>query len=747
MASGATSDVWLARDVARGEDIALKIARDEDAAAILAAEADRLTCAFSSQLPELIDAGRTPEGASPSIAAARPYLAMTWIDGQPLDPRAAYSAEERRRFALVVARDVGEAVARLDSGGVAHGDLKPANILVCGDGQPSGLSAALVDLGLSAPASDALPSGGTPRYFPPELLAHGGGGDARARDRFALGLVLAELVANELAHAGDLAGAARHTVLPAPFDGWCRALLAPDPGARPRASWLADQARRIAPKNNEVEASHARRALAIKAAYLGSRRAEIAIAARAASAVVRSNGRAGEWLERAIALARAARMLRGLGDEMAEITLEDAEPLARARWLVNLVGVSAARWPVAALVGVSDDDLVERMVELGGIKDERAFTLTDLERAAAPGRTLLLTPAEASTEVELVLALSSDRKWAAIDEIERSSSVSATVRRAAADALRRMGEAGRALALLNGDDAEVCHGLRADVARRAGERELARTEATRAIELDAGDDRAHAVLARLEIDAGNPGEALAVLSRAPRTWATLEAGAIALVASGERSRALPELALAEALSSTEEARGRIAGLVGYVAHLNGDVERAAEALARAGDHAERAEALVEEATYLTSEAAVAVDRGHIERALDAALRASLLWEHLARPAEAARALLARAAAYSTAGAELEAQVASREARERARWLGDERAEAFACWSLTDVLAPGHPDAQSAARFALGVLAARAGDEDHLRAIARLLRHAPAETSVEQIAWGDGIASRETTLPA
>src|SRR5262249_30704479 len=160
-----------------------------------------------------------------------------------------------------------------------------------------------------------------------------------------------------------------------------------------------------------------------------------------------------------------------------------------------------------------------------------------------------------------------------------------------------------------------------------------------------------------------------------------------------------ELAVPDGLASTEEAHGRVAGLVGYVAHLGGDDAKASVAYAAAVLHAERAEAVVEEATYLTNLAGSSVNQGDIARGLEASRRASLLWERLGRPDNAANAILARAAAFSTAGAALEATSLGNEARERARALGDRRAEAWACWALTDVLPAGHEAALEPARFA------------------------------------------------
>src|SRR5439155_4262978 len=119
------------------------------------------------------------------------------------------------------------------------------------------------------------------------------------------------------------------------------------------------------------------------------------------------------------------------------------------------------------------------------------------------------------------------------------------LRRAAADALRRIGEAGRAIALLAGDGDPAARSLRADVARRAGDRALAEAEAKAALETDPSDERAVAVLARLAVDEGRPERALELLAKVPRSSAVSEAMAIALVAAGERTKAEGELAFAE----------------------------------------------------------------------------------------------------------------------------------------------------------------------------------------------------------
>jgi serine/threonine-protein kinase PknK len=262
--------------------------------------------------------------------------------------------------------------------------------------------------------------------------------------------------------------------------------------------------------------------------------------------------------------------------------------------------------------------------------------------------------------------------------------------------------------------------LGADILRRSGDRALAAQWAERA--LAAGCDpegRARAVLARLALDRGDLPEAARRLEGASSA-AIAEVAALVASARGAIDAALGELARGEALAVTAEERARLAGARGYVLHQR-DPEGTLAAYGAAVDHAVRSGAVVEEATYRTGEAAAATDLGDLERALGTARRAALLWEHLGRPALAARALLAEAAAFATAGSTHEAALAAREALARARDGGDPRAQAYALWVLADLAVPGDPEGLAATESAARLLEGASPDDD-LRSSARLLRH-------------------------
>src|ERR1019366_4688353 len=193
----------------------------------------------------------------PALLDAGPgFLVTEWIEGVSLESRLAVVADgnDRERLAAVVAHAVARGLEELHQAGVHHGDVKPANI-VCAPDVVRGPAAraareardaagdrgvTLIDLGLAAEAA-AGALGGTPRYASPEVLARGEAGPAAGAG--ALGLVVAEI-------------------------------LAPAPGGRPRAAWIARRAGpHLALRPDAREAAQARVAR-VRRAYLAQRAVE-----------------------------------------------------------------------------------------------------------------------------------------------------------------------------------------------------------------------------------------------------------------------------------------------------------------------------------------------------------------------------------------------------------------------------------------------------------------------------------------
>ncbi len=186
--------VWLAErtDGALRRKVALKLPKWTwtlpDMAQRLVQERDILASLEHANIARLYDAGLDSLG--------RPYLAMEYVEGQPIDAFCRHrrlTIDERLRLVLQVAGAVSYAHSRL----VVHRDLKPSNIVVAPDG-----TIRLLDFGIAK----LLDSDGTTgrvataqgtrvftlQYAAPEQIA--GGAIGTATDVYALALVTYELL-------------------------------------------------------------------------------------------------------------------------------------------------------------------------------------------------------------------------------------------------------------------------------------------------------------------------------------------------------------------------------------------------------------------------------------------------------------------------------------------------------------------------------------------------------------------------
>ncbi|WP_437768248.1 sigma 54-interacting transcriptional regulator [Sorangium sp. So ce764] len=811
--SGGSADVWRAVDQERGGMVALKLeprergasaAQRASARRALGREALHAALALSPRLPELVDVGWLAAASGVARVEGAPgeegraFVAMRWIEGRAVaDALRGLPAGERTALALVAARDAGEALADLHGIGLAHGDLKPENLILTPEGR-----IAVIDLGLACSIHETSVDGATLRY-----IARGDAelGDARARDLLALGTLLAEIAFPGVADADDPIGAARAAAAAEraawpPLDAICRALLSPSPAARPSSAWVTESARaaiagaqRARPPSAAPAAGRAgcdagapgaardrqdRDARRVRAAYLRLRRHELEAALGVRDDVA-------PWLVDAFAVVERVRALSGAslraGDGAARVGPPQSDPawLGRlgpdrvARWLTALAGTSAAAWPMGPLASAPERALADALVALARQVPPRAWTFADVEAAVlgTPGsgarRRASAAPADrgaaegaadahaigAAEAAALALAIARvPPDPLAIEAIEQRDDAPASLVVAAANALRLHGDAGRARSLMLRScvrGATEAAALAAEVLRRAGDRALAEERARAAI--DAGADpegRARAVLARVAIDAGAL-EAADALAGEAATAPLCEVRALLAVLRGDTARALSEVARGEALASSVEELARMAAVRGYAWHAS-DPERAHASFSAAVDYAVRAGAVVEEATYRTGEAAAAVDLGDLDGAIATSTRAALLWEHLGRPAQGARALLACAAAYATAGLVHETCRSAEDAIARARDAGDAKAEAYALWAIADVVAArgdgvvsadvgSHVDPRAAAARAAALLAGGSAD-DTLRAAARLLRHGAGELDGARVEELDELAN-------
>ena len=190
---GGMGAVYLAErpDGGFAQRVAIKlIKRGMDTDHVLArfrAERQILASLDHPNIARLLDGGSTDDGL--------PYLAMEYIDGQPID----VFADERQLAVpdrLKLFLQVCDAVIHAHGQGVVHRDIKPLNILVTPSGAPKlldfGIAKVLVD------AADEVTSTVTglrlltPEYASPEQIE--GRHATTASDVYSLGVVLYELL-------------------------------------------------------------------------------------------------------------------------------------------------------------------------------------------------------------------------------------------------------------------------------------------------------------------------------------------------------------------------------------------------------------------------------------------------------------------------------------------------------------------------------------------------------------------------
>jgi len=737
---GGSASVWLARDAA-GQRVALKVGHGSAERELFASEAVRLVLAVSPALPALRGAGLMPAalGASCDAGSGAPFLALEWVEGSALDPRAV--SADRVWLALVVARDLGRALADLHAAGFAHGDVKPGNVLfdaAAGRARP-------VDLGLSELAGERLLSGGTPRYLPPEYRGAGLGSDARARDLWALGLTLAELADERVAHSDAPGECVRQAPLDARIEPLIRPLLRAAAGARPSADWVHRRAASLLGSSEGPDERRERALASLRRAYLATRAPWLERAACGDVLELGVSGLAEVWLSEAAALMRSVAEVRGSSAraERRRHRVDDLGALDRQRMLVRLLG--PAERPLRAR---TDAELLAELERAIGEQSPRHVEGLVLAQSAGEQ-----PAADVDDPIALAVAASEGLPSAKLLEraeryLERHADASA-LGLLVARALCRQHQLGRALGVLDRLGGTEARAEAAEIARRAGdepeaERRLAGVDWS--AQSDRVRARALATWARIALNAGDVALAEARLAAAPENdVATLEMRAMLAVRARDFAGAERWLERARDLGPRAEELARIEFLTGRVAFGRHRYDAALSCFARAADHAVRAGAVLEEATYLSGVAAAAAELGQLGQALHAAGRALILYDLLGHPERAARAALSRASAFLVAGAREEATEAAEEAARLGRRAGDVRCQAYAALALAEASLV-EPATASLHLARARALAPSDGAADELRVGALALELGePLDLGTSDARGADASASAEARL--
>jgi len=211
----AAVDTWL-----DSQPVAIKVltTTDRTYSQLLAREFALLFPIRHPHMPLVYELGRLPadhgiEGVPPDA----PFLVEELCAGEPAPE---WAVDRPPAQIAAVGAQIAAALAALHARGIQHGDIKPENILVEGDDQPT---AKLIDFNLAVRGQSSSVSG-TLRYMAPEAL---GGARSTASDIYSLGATLVELITGEppTEHHG--------AQLCAPdFDGGIRSMTYPDPERR-----------------------------------------------------------------------------------------------------------------------------------------------------------------------------------------------------------------------------------------------------------------------------------------------------------------------------------------------------------------------------------------------------------------------------------------------------------------------------------------------------------------------------------
>ena len=187
LGQGGMGSVFLAMDRRLGRRVALKFVRTENSR-----QTEQLVIEARAQAR--VNHDRVCKVFEVGEVAGQVYIAMQYIEGQPLNVEAAHLSFEQR---AMVIRDAAEGVHAAHRAGIIHRDLKPGNIMIEHDGDGR-LKTFVMDFGIAQDRAEMVAHSGsvtgTPHFMSPEQARGEGGALDRRADVYSLGATLYQIL-------------------------------------------------------------------------------------------------------------------------------------------------------------------------------------------------------------------------------------------------------------------------------------------------------------------------------------------------------------------------------------------------------------------------------------------------------------------------------------------------------------------------------------------------------------------------
>ncbi len=288
LGAGGMGEVYLAEDTRLNRKVAIKVlppefASDPERLARFEQEAKAAAALNHPHIAAVFDVGSevVDNTGSERAAAATHFMVQEYLEGHTLRTPLTKGALPVGK-ALLLAREIAEALAAAHGAGIVHRDLKPDNVFLTKDGHAKVLDFGLAKLTeLAVPGSKEISMSptvlgtvagqvmGTAGYMSPEQIDGDGDIDGRA-DLFAFGCLLYEMTGGQRAFSGDSVLDTLHAIsrtdplpvgeindeLPADLERIIKKCLAKDPDQRYQHA--EDVAVDIKNLSAEVEAGTAR---------------------------------------------------------------------------------------------------------------------------------------------------------------------------------------------------------------------------------------------------------------------------------------------------------------------------------------------------------------------------------------------------------------------------------------------------------------------------------------------------------